>query len=88
MKNANKRLNITETACYLIKNKKADWLNLEDTIRRIKPAATEEDIILGINDAKIQLMTKKKWAKAIKDLKEEFEFWDKVSDYSMKPYLY
>ena len=83
----NNRLEIMATAYFLIKNRTADWSNLYETIKKIKPRVKEEDVVLGINDAKIWLITKEQWAKALEDLKEDMEFWDKASVHSMGSYL-
>jgi hypothetical protein len=86
-KSTNGTLEIMATVCYLIHEKKADWSNVYDALKTIKPKVKDKDMVLGINDAKIWLITKEEWTKALEDFRDEIGFWDKASASSMDPYL-
>ena len=84
---SNSQLEAMAMAYYFIDNKFADWSNINEKLKEAKPNIKYEDIIVGINNLKIWLVTDKQWKEAMEDLKEENEFWDKASEVSMRPHV-
>ena len=79
---SNPQLEAMAMAYYLIDNKLADWSNIAEKVQEVKRGIKYEDIVVGINSLKLWLVTRKQWEEAMKDLKEENEFWDKISEVS------
>lgn len=83
LKMSNQQLEAMAMAYYLLDNNFADWSDITEKLKEAKPGIKYEDVIIGINNLKLWLVTEKQWKDAINDLKEENDFWEKASEISL-----
>ena len=73
------RLEALATVFFLLKKRNVDWLEMVDAMKEVKPKLSLEQIVTAINDAKALLITIEEIENFKKEMRGEFEFWDKLA---------
>lgn len=71
------RFEVMTIACHLRQESKLDWDEISDKIKKDRLEVKKEDILLGINDAKIKLVKREEIEGFLDEMKEEMDSWDR-----------